>query len=350
MTGNSFGKLLKITTWGESHGKGVGVVIDGALPNISLSEEDIQKELDRRKPGQSNIVTPRKEDDKAQILSGVFEGKTTGTPISIVIFNKDADSSKYEDIKHLFRPGHADFTYQKKYGFRDYRGSGRSSGRETAGRVAAGVIARKILEKEEIKIIGFTKQVADIKSENFDEKEIENNPVRCADKDKAVEMEKIIIKSKEEGDSVGGIVEVIIKNVPAGIGEPVFDKLDADLAKAMMSIGAVKGVDIGAGFDVVEMKGSESNDEITKEGFVSNNSGGIIGGISTGQDIVIRIAVKPPSSIKKEQKTVDTDNNDTTIQVEGRHDPCICPRVVPIAEAMAALVIADHILLQKRFS
>src|SRR3989338_4955228 len=262
MTGNTFGRLFRITTWGESHGKALGVVIDGCPSNISFSEKDIQDELDRRKTGQSKIVSPRKEEDKAQILSGTFEGKTTGTPISIIVFNHDIDSSKYEEIKHLFRPGHADFTYQKKYGFRDYRGSGRSSGRETVGRVAAGALAKKVIAKENIDIIGFTKQVGNIKAEKIDLSEIENNPVRCHDKDKATQMEKLILKTKEQGDSVGGIVEVIIKNVPHGLGEPVFDKLNAELAKAMMSIGAVKGVEIGAGFSIANMNGSQSNDKM----------------------------------------------------------------------------------------
>lgn len=349
MTGNDFGKLFRITTWGESHGKALGVVIDGCPSNIPLAEEDIQKELDKRKPGQNKITSQRKEQDKIEILSGVFDGKTTGTPISLIIFNKDIDSSKYEKIKHLFRPGHADFTYEKKYGIRDYKGGGRSSGRETVARVAAGAIAKKILERENIEVIVHTKQIADVKAENFDKDEIENNLVKCADKLKSREMEKAILKVQQEGDSLGGIVEIIIKNAPPGLGEPVFDKLDADLAKALMSIGAVKGVEIGAGFKAAEMKGSECNDVITSKGFKTNNAGGILGGISNGEDIVVRIAVKPTPSISREQETVDKKGKKAAIMVEGRHDPCICPRIVPVAEAMTALVIADHLLMQKRF-
>lgn len=347
MTGNTFGKLFKITTWGESYGKAVGVVIDGCPPNILLDESDIQKELDRRKPGQSPITSQRNEEDKVEILSGVFDGKTTGMPISLIVRNKELDNSKYEKIKNVFRPGHADFTFFKKYGIRDYLGGGRSSGRETIGRVAAGAVAKKIISKQGIKIFAYAKQIGNIKAKNIDLDEIEKNNVRCADKDAAKSMEKLIIKTRDEGDSIGGIVEIIIKGCPAGLGDPVFDKLNADLAKALMSIGSVKGVEFGVGFDSANLKGSENNDQINKKGFMSNNSGGILGGISTGQDIVIRIAVKPTSSITKEQKTIDINNKEAKISVEGKHDACVVPRIIPVAESMAALVLADKILIQK---
>ncbi len=348
---STFGTIFRVTTWGESHGKAVGVVIDGCPANIELSEKDIQKELDRRKPGQSKVTTPRKEDDKAIIMSGIFEGKTTGTPIAIMVMNEDIDSSKYEKIKELYRPGHADYTYDKKYGIRDWRGGGRSSAREHIGRVAAGAIAKKILEMKGIKITGYTKQVGSIriKDEEIDLSQIEKNPVRAANKKKADEMEKLILKTKEQGDSTGGVVEVIAKGVPPGLGEPVFDKLSADIAKAVMSIGAVKGIEIGDGFKAAEMKGSEENDEITEHGFKTNHAGGILGGISSGQDIVIRAAIKPTASIQKEQTTINTKGKEQKIIVEGRFDPCLCPRAVPVIESMLALVLADHLLRQKAY-
>ncbi|MFT4297627.1 MAG: chorismate synthase [Candidatus Woesearchaeota archaeon] len=349
MTGSTFGKLLRITTWGESHGKAIGAVVDGCPSCIELSEKDIQKDLDRRKPGQSSITTQRKEQDIVEILSGTFNGKTTGAPISLVIKNKDADSSKYEKIKHLFRPGHADFTFQKKYNIRDYRGGGRSSARETAARVAAGTIAKKIIHNinPNVKFIAHALKIGDVTAEKLNFSEIEKNKARCADKAAAKKMEELILSSKQKGDSIGGIVGLIIKNCPVGLGDPVFDKLDADLAKALISIGAVKGIEIGAGFNCAKMKGSESNDYITTQGFASNNSGGILGGISTGQDIVIRIAVKPTPSISQEQSTIDLAGKAQKICIEGRHDPCIVPRIIPIAEAMAALVIADKMLIQR---
>jgi len=297
MTGNEFGKNFKIITFGESHGKGVGVVIDGVKAGLKISKKDIQKELDRRKPGQSKITTQRKESDSVEILSGVFEGKTIGTPICLLVRNKEYRSKDYSSIKNLFRPGHAGYTYFKKFGRRDYRGGGRASGRETIGRVSAGTLAKKSLAKKKIKIIGYVKEIAGIKAKKIDFKEIEKNSVRCPDKIVAKKMEKVILKAMKEGDSVGGIVEIIVKGVPSGIGEPVFEKLDAELAKALMSIGAVKGVEMGAGFDVAKMKGSQCNDEIRsvkgKVKFLSNNSGGILGGISNGEDIILRIAVKP---------------------------------------------------------
>jgi chorismate synthase len=347
MAGNKFGKNIEIMTFGESHGKAVVVVIDGIKPNIAITEKDIQKELDKRKPGQSRITTQRKETDKIEILSGIFKGKTTGTPICLVIWNKDQDSSRYEELKDIFRPGHADFTFYKKFGIRDYRGGGRSSGRETAARVASGAIAKKLLAKKQIKITAYVRQVGNIQAKDIDLEEIEKNPVRCPDKKTAKKMEKLILDTKKADDSVGGIIEVIAENVPAGLGEPVFDKLDADIAKALMSIGAVKGIEIGAGFKAAEMKGSESNDEFTKKGkkiiTKTNNSGGILGGISNGMPIIARIAVKPTPSISKGQNTVDKKGKKTKIKIEGRHDPCICPRIVPVVESMFALVILDHI-------
>lgn len=346
MSGNSFGKRFRITTWGESRGKAVGVVIDGCLPGLELTEEDLQKELDRRKPGQSKITTQRKEDDKVEILSGIFEGKTLGTPISIMIRNETISTQGYENLKNVFRPGHADYTYYKKYGVYDYRGGGRASARETIGRVAAGAVAKKLLNQKGIKVIAYTKQVGSIKIKKIDFNEIEKNSMRCPDKDIAKQMEKKILKVKENKDSLGGIVEIVVKNVPPGLGNPVFNKLDADLAKVLMSIGGVKGIEIGSGFKVAEMLGSENNDQITKKGFETNNAGGILGGISTGQDIVVRIAVKPTPSIGKEQKTIDSEEKEKMISIEGNHDPCICPRIVPVAEAMVSLVILDHFLMK----
>jgi len=351
MDGNSFGKFFKIVSFGESHGKAVGVVIDGVKPGIKLTQGEIQKELDKRKPGQSRVSTARSEADKIEILSGVFEGKTLGTPICLLVWNKDIDSSKYEKIRNLFRPGHADFTYWKKFEIRDFRGGGRASARETIARVAAAAVAKKMLAKKGIKVIGYTLEVAGIKAKKINFKEIEKNPVKCPDASAAKKMEKAILDAKKEGDSVGGIVEVIATGVPAGLGEPVFGKLDAEIAKALMGIPAVKGVEIGAGFAAAKKKGSENNDEIRavngKIKFKSNNAGGILGGISTGQEIIARIAVKPTSSISIEQKTINEDLENAKIRVEGRHDPCICPRAVPVAEAMLALVLADALIAQE---
>ncbi len=344
MAGNTFGSVFRVSTWGESHGPAIGVVIDGCPSGMGLDESIIQKDLDRRRPGQSEVTTPRSETDTVHILSGVFEGKTTGTPISLEIKNRDSNSSQYDNLREVFRPGHADYTFFKKFGIRDHRGGGRSSGRETATRVAAGAVAKCITGAEGIEIIAYAKQIGTIEAETFDFSVIESNPVRCPDPDAAKKMVDLILAAKDDGDSVGGIVEIIVKNCPAGLGDPVFDRLDADLAKALMSIGTIKGVEIGAGFDAVTKRGSENNDQISSEGFLTNNAGGILGGISTGQDIVIRIAVKPTSSILKEQKTVDKEGNDATIKIEGRHDPCIVPRVVPVAESMVALVLADKLL------
>jgi len=346
MPGSSLGLLFKITTFGESHGGAVGVVVDGATPGVEITEEEIQKELDRRKPGQSDVTTPRAETDTVSILSGVFEGKMTGTPILMIIYNKDARPSAYDDIKDLFRPGHADYTYLKKYGIRDYCGSGRASGRETAARVAAGAIAKKLLANEGVSITAFTSAVAGIKGQKVDFSEIENNIVRAADPEVAKLMAAKIVEARDAKNSVGGIVECRISGVPVGLGEPVFDKLDADLAKAMISLGATKGVEFGKGFAVAEMTGQENNDRMNKDGFDSNNAGGIIGGISNGQEIVFRVAVKPTSSISVPQDTVDVDGNEVVCVTEGRHDPCICPRIVPVIEAMSALILCDHMKRQ----
>ncbi len=344
MPGNSFGYAFRITTFGESHGTAVGVIIDGTPPGIEISDEEIQIEMNRRKPGQSTVTTPRKESDKVTIVSGVFEGKTTGTPLAVILYNKDANPSAYTNIKDFYRPGHADFTYHHKYGIRDYRGSGRASGRETAGRVAAGAVAKKILSAEGIDIKAYTLEAAGIRCETIDLDIIENNPMRAADASAAWKMTEKIEKLAEEGDSAGGIIECIIKGVPAGLGEPVFDKIDADLAKAVLSLGGVKGIEFGSGFAAAEMLGSFHNDWMDRNGFITNNAGGVLGGISTGQDILFRIAVKPTSSIEHPQQTVDINGEETEISTTGRHDPCLTPRIVPVVESMAAIVIVDHIL------
>lgn len=341
MAGNTFGEQFQITTFGESHGEAVGVIIDGVTPGVDLDEAYIQVQMDRRKPGQSSVTTPRKEYDKIQIVSGMFEGKTTGTPLTVILYNKDMRPSAYDDIKELFRPGHADYTYLQKYGVRDYRGSGRASGRETAGRVAAGAVARKLLENRGVSVVGYTKAIGGIECWSFDESIIESNVVRACDAEAAEQMIEKIHGLAAAGDSCGGIVECRIRGVNPGIGEPAFDKLDAKLAQAMLSIGAVKGIEFGAGFAAAKMQGSEHNDQMNGEGFVTNNAGGIIGGISNGAEIVFRIAVKPTSSISKPQQTVNIQGEEKTIVTEGRHDPCICPRVVPVVEAMACLVLED---------
>jgi chorismate synthase len=353
MSGNSFGTIFRIITWGESHGPGVGVVIDGCPAGIKITEKDIQKELDRRKPGQSDLVTPRSEYDKVEILSGFFEKKTTGTPISLMVRNQDQRTKDYGEVAQKFRPSHADFTYEKKYGHRDYRGGGRASARETIGRVAAGALAKKLLKKTEF--LAYVKQIhhiqGDINPEKVGLKEIESNPVRCPDKKAVREMITLIEKMKKSGDSVGGIIECVIRNVPAGLGSPVFEKLEARLAHAMLSLPATKGFEIGRGFSAVTMKGSEHNDALKKKGqrivTSSNNAGGIVGGISNGMDIIFRIAFKPTATIFKKQKTVTSKGDETYIQMSGRHDPCVLPRAVPIVEAMAAIVLADEYLIQQ---
>ena len=348
---NIFGKSFRITTWGESHGDAVGVVIDGCPPGIDLSIDPIQKQLDRRKPAQSEISTQRKESDKAEILSGVFDGKTLGTPISICIWNSDARSKDYEDMKSLYRPSHADYTYQAKYGIRNWKGGGRSSARETIGRVASGAVANLFIKKEyDTEILAYVKSISTITSEidigNLDSKEIESNIVRCPDQNVAEIMIEAIKSARKSGDSLGGVIECIIRNCPVGLGEPVFDKLEADLSKAILSIPACKGFEIGSGFEGAKLRGSEHNDSFyMEEGRVrtrTNNSGGIQGGISNGEDIVFRAAFKPTATIMKSQKTVDVLGNDVEMTGRGRHDPCVLPRAVPIVESMVALTLADH--------
>jgi chorismate synthase len=349
-TPNTFGQLIRLTTFGESHGAAIGAVLDGLQSGIPISEDEIQHELNRRRPGQSKISTSRQEKDKIHILSGVFEGKTTGTPIGMIINNKDQDSSKYDNIRDLFRPGTADFTFWKKYGLRDHRGAGRSSGRETAGRVMGGAIAKNILKEYGVNITAYTVAVADIRSEMCDYTQIEKNSVRSADIKAAVKMEKVILKAKQEGDSVGGIVQIDISGVPAGLGDPVFGKLDARLGMAVLSIGAVKGVEFGLGFSATVIKGSENNDEMRNGKFVSNNAGGILGGISTGEKIIIRAAIKPTPSIFQKQKTININEKNSDVLIEGRHDPCIVPRIIPVMESMAALVLLDLWKIQTRIN
>lgn len=351
MAGSTFGNIFKITTWGESHGKGVGVVVDGCPAGVPLTEEDIQIYLDRRKPGQSKYTTQRSESDTVEILSGVFEGKTTGTPISMAVYNKTQRSSDYSEIAGYYRPGHADYTFDEKYGFRDYRGGGRSSGRETIGRVAAGAIAIKILKELGITVDAYAKSIGDVEIDytHFDLAERDNNPVAMPDREAAGKAQELLTEKMAEKDSVGGVVECVVKNMKTGVGEPVFDKLDACLAKAVMSIGAVKGVEIGAGFNVSKMSGSMDNDSFYSEnGKVlkkTNNAGGILGGISDGSDIVLRAAFKPTPSIFKEQETINQSHENIRVEIKGRHDPIIVPRAVVVVEAMTALTVLDLLLV-----
>lgn len=357
MAGNTFGQLFRITTFGESHGGAVGVVVDGCPPNLSITKAEIQKELDRRKPGQSSITTPRKEQDEIHILSGVVDGKTTGTPILLLAYNKDAVSQDYLHLKDLYRPGHADYTFQMKYGIRDYKGSGRASARETLGRVAAGAIAKKYLkEKLGIEFLSYVEQVGDIKTHiDFTAvtvEQIESNIVRCPDHEVAQAMIKLIEEVKNDKDSIGGVIRGVIKGVPVGLGEPVFDKLTADLGKAMMSINAVKGFEIGSGFEGTKLRGSQHNDEFTTDEkgnvkLTTNHAGGTLGGISNGEPIYFRVAFKPVSTIGKQQHTVTRENKEVLLEASGRHDPCVLPRAVPIVDAMGALVIMDHYLRHK---
>ena len=348
MSGNTIGKLFTVTSFGESHGKAIGCIVDGCPPGLEISEQDLQVDLDRRKPGTSRYTTQRREADEVKILSGVFEGKTTGTSIGLLIENTDQRSKDYSKIMDRFRPMHADYTYQQKYGTRDYRGGGRSSARETAMRVAAGAIAKKYLKDNYgIQVRGYLSQLGPIKAEQVDWDVVETNPFFCPDANKVPEMEEYMNKLRKSGDSIGARLTVVASNVMPGLGEPVFDRLDADIAHAMMGINAVKGVEIGAGFDCVDAKGSEHRDELTPEGFTSNNAGGILGGISSGQDIVAHIALKPTSSILVPGKTIDVDGNPTDVITTGRHDPCVGIRATPIAEAMLAIVLMDHLLRQR---
>ncbi|MDD4748641.1 MAG: chorismate synthase [Methanosarcinaceae archaeon] len=353
MAGSSFGQIFRITTWGESHGRAVGVVVEGLPAGLSFSEADIQKELDRRRPGQSAVSTPRQEQDKVEILSGIFKGRSTGTPVSMLVWNADAKASSYAAIKNTPRPGHADFTYQARYGFRDYRGGGRASARETLGRVAGGALAKLLLANFGVKVVAQVLELGGIraKTSSFEEllKNVEKTQVRTADLGVAEKMLEAVAKARAEDDSIGGIVEVWARGVPAGLGEPVFDKLDAELAKALMSIPAVKGFEIGAGFEAARLRGKEMNDPFCMKGncvsCTQNRAGGVLGGISTGLELVCRVAVKPTPSISSPQQSVDLRTGKATqIEIKGRHDPTIPPRLVPVAEAMVALVLADHML------
>jgi chorismate synthase len=344
---SSFGRLFVVTTWGESHGPAVGVVVDGMPAGLAFDVALVQRELDRRRPGQSAITTQRREADRVEVLSGVFDGQTSGTPICMLVRNEDAKSRDYDALKGVFRPGHADFTYAAKYGVRDHRGSGRASGRETLGRVAAGAVARMLLARHGVSIVGGTVAVAEVMAERRDWDAAEANPVRCPDAAAAERMIAAIETARAEQDSVGGVVEVVAMGCPAGWGDPTMEKLDAEIARALMSIPALKGVEIGSGFAATRLRGSQSNDAMGPDGFRTNHAGGILGGISTGQDIVARVAVKPASSIARRQETVNQKGEAVTIAVEGRHDPCICPRVVPVAEAMRALALANACLRQR---
>ncbi|MEH6626228.1 MAG: chorismate synthase [Motiliproteus sp.] len=347
MSGNTFGKLFTVTTFGESHGAALGCIVDGCPPGIEITEADLQKDLDRRKPGTSRHTTQRREPDEVKILSGVFEGKTTGTPIGLLIENTDQRSKDYSNIADSFRPGHADYTYLQKYGVRDYRGGGRSSARETAMRVAAGAIAKKYLATKGVEIKGYLSQLGPVRAEKVAWEEVQNNPFFCPDPDKVEAMENYMDELRKSGDSVGAKLTVVAQGVPVGLGEPIFDRLDAELAHALMSINAVKGVEIGDGFEVVSQKGTEHRDEMTPEGFLSNHAGGILGGISTGQDVVAHIALKPTSSLRIPGQSVDRNGNSIEVITKGRHDPCVGIRATPIAEAMMAMVIVDHLLRQR---
>lgn len=345
MSGNSFGKLFTVTSFGESHGAALGCIVDGCPPGLELSEADMQADLDRRKPGTSRYTTQRREADEVRILSGVFEGKTTGTPIGLVIENTDQRSKDYSKIKDQFRPAHADYTYMHKYGVRDYRGGGRSSARETAMRVAAGAVARKFLQQRlGIQIRGYLSELGPIRAEKLDWDQVHENPFFCPDADKVPEMEAYMDALRKEGDSIGARINVVAENVPPGLGEPVFDRLDADLAHALMSINAVKGVEIGAGFGAITQKGTEHRDEMTPEGFLSNQAGGVLGGISSGQPLLASIALKPTSSLRLPGRGIDVHGNPVEVITTGRHDPCVGIRATPIAEAMVAIVLMDHYL------
>lgn len=349
MTGNTFGKAFQLTTFGESHGPAIGGIIHGCPAGLAIDLESVQRELDRRKPGQSALTTQRKESDKVEFLSGIFEGKSTGTPLGFVIKNKDHHSNDYDHLKSVYRPSHADFTYDQKYGGRDHRGGGRSSARETASRVVGGALARQLLTTQKIVVGAFVSQVGKVKLSQhptfFTAEQVDANDVRCPDRVVAVEMMNEIERVKSEGDSLGGVITCVVRGVPAGLGEPVFDKLHADLAKAMMSINAVKGFEIGSGFSAAAMQGSAHNDHFIEGGETkTNNSGGIQGGISNGQDIYFNVAFKPVATIAKAQPTIDTSGDVTELKAKGRHDPCVVPRAVPIVEAMACLCLADHFL------
>ena len=354
MAGNQIGNVFRVITWGESHGAALGAVVDGCPAGIELAETDIQQALDRRKPSAAVSSTTRREKDKVEILSGVFEGKTTGTPVSLLIRNSDAASSAYDELKDVFRPGQGDYTYLKKYGIRDWRGGGRASGRETAARVAAGAIAEKVIAAAGMEVIAYTQAIGSIEIDRAKmpsgkelRLKVRENILFCPDFEAAAVMVKKLETLREEGDSLGGVVEIVVRGCPTGLGEPVFDKIDADLAKALMSIGSVKAVEIGEGFAASAMKGSEANDQMSPDGFSTNHAGGILAGITTGQEIVIRVYCKPIPSIAKVQQTIDSTGAQRSIQIQGRHDNCVLPRIVPVCEAMVNIVLADHWLRQR---
>ncbi len=354
MAGNIIGGVFRVTTWGESHGKALGAVVDGCPAGLALSETDIQQALDRRRPSISVSSTIRRESDKVEILSGVFEGKTTGTPISLMIQNSDAKSSSYDELKDIFRPGQGDFTYLQKYGIRDWRGGGRASGRETAARVAAGAIAEKVIAGAGMEVLAYTQAIGAIEidrttmpSGNDLRRRVRDNDLFCPDSLAAEAMEKKIAAASKDGDSLGGVVEIVVRGCPSGLGEPVFDKMDADLAKALMSIGSVKAVEIGDGFVLATLKGSQANDQMDKKGFKTNHAGGILAGITTGAEIILRAYCKPVPSIAKPQQTIDSKGKEQIIKIQGRHDACVLPRIVPVCEAMVCIVLADHLLRQK---
>ena len=347
MSGNATGVLFRVVTWGESHGPAVGALIDGCPPRLILSEADIQEELDRRRPGKLPSSSPRREGDRVEILSGVFEGQTTGTPISLLIRNRDADGAAYDGLRDLFRPGHGDFTYQAKYGIRDHRGGGRSSGRETAGRVAAGAVARKVIGQAGIEVFAFTRELGGIVAGPVSSAAAPTGPLCCPDPEAEARMLQRLQEAGAAGDTLGGIVEIVVRGCPPGLGEPVFDKMDADLTGALMGIGTVKGVEIGAGFAAARMTGSAGNDPIGPEGFRTNHAGGILAGITNGSEIVLRVACKPIPSIGRPQETIDVHGNPAVIAVKGRHDMSVIPRIIPVCEAMVCIVLADHLLRQR---
>ena len=347
MAGNSIGVLFRVTTWGESHGKALGAVVDGCPPAIELTDADIQAELERRRPGRLDAASARQEEDLVEILSGTFAGRTTGTPIALIIRNRDVDSAAYEELKEVFRPGHGDLTYARKYGIRDHRGGGRASGRETVARVAAGAIAKRVIQRHGIEVIAYTQELGGIPIEQVSLAEIGKNDLFCPDAEAARRMKARLEEARAQGDSLGGIVAILVKGCPAGLGEPVFDKIDADLAKALMGIGTVKGVEIGAGFQAARMIGSENNDPITAKGFATNHAGGILAGITNGDEIVIRVACKPIPSIEKTQETIDSQGRPTRITIHGRHDVAVIPRIIPVCEAMVSIVLADHLMRQQ---
>lgn len=354
MAGSSFGVLFRVTTWGESHGLGVGAVVEGCPAGMELSREDIQQDLDLRRPGLLPSASPRREEDQVEILSGIFEGKTTGTPIALIIFNRDQRSGEYEELRDIFRPGQGDYTYFQKYGIRDHRGGGRSSARETAARVAAGAVAGKIIAQAGIEVLGYARALGGIEipldtlaNIPLNRESIRQNPLFCPDEKTAIRMEEALAQARTAGDSLGGMVEIMVRGCPPGLGEPVFNKLDADLAGALMSIGSVKAVEIGGGFSLAHMRGSEANDQMNRNGFLSNHAGGILGGITTGQDILLRVGCKPIPSISLPQRTIDQAENERVITLEGRHDVSSLPRIVPVCEAMTKIVLADHFLRQR---